>query len=278
MESIDLDSLTYGAGVQTYEALVTFTEADTVLIACPRCEASVNVPLIGRWPVKAGGGGGGGGLATRMFKHECSSCNLSITRSALRAGRFLRDLRELQLQLPDRQTNYLAGIGNIEDGKPPIRTSHALSLAAWWAATPQSYKDTHAAPTTKDVLKPFFGEPMDIVAFGDAYDWSHEQIRQTINEVVRTNALFQSLWDDKLLSWTAVGHRRNMTTAIQRMDKVYNSGTGGFTSIDLGPAMQRQAGFVDSMAGLGWLKVQRWLVGENRFYVLQKAAARYREF
>lgn len=259
--------------------MVVLTEANTVSLPCPRCQTYIAIPLIGH-PTAAGGSGG---LATPTFTHECPNCQLAVTRSALRAGRFLRDLADLQL--PNPRTEYLAGLYKI-DGATSIackykareRISKALSLAAWWVVAPQSYQDTYVKPNAADVLKRI-KQPMDIVAFGDEFGWSQGRVREAVTKVMRDNTLLQSVWDDRLLSWTSMGHRRNLTAALQRVNRVYNAGLGGFTSIDLGPAIQRQAGFVTSMSEIGWLDMARWHGDSpNKFYHLQKAAARYREY
>lgn len=239
----------------------------------------VNIPLIGH-PIEAGGGGG---LATPSFTHPCPNCELIVTHSALRAGRYLRDLRDLQTETP--RTKYLAGLGRIPHlstlatVKARERISKVLVYAAWWVSAPESYKDERVAPVADDVLQRY-KPPMNVAAVGDKYGWSQELVRGAIMEVTTTNTLFASVWKDRLLDRSSFVHKRALAGCLQRMDRVYNAGNGGFTGVDLGPAIQRQGGFVASMSELGWLDVKRWRdeSNPNRFYFLQKAAARYREF
>lgn len=273
--------MTYTNG-QSLEFLVTIIEADTVTIPCPKCAVPIQVPLIGK-PLNDGDGGAGGGLVMPNLAVPCPHCELVVTRSALRCGRFLRDLGELQTKNP--RFAYLAGLGKFDSSpasgivcseRAGTRISKCMAVSAWWVASDHKDRELYPMAGPKDILRPL-PHPWNLAAFGDACDWSLERARKEIMGYVEDRLMFTSVWEDRLLGKGPV-HRQNLTAALRRMNRIYNGGHGGLTSVDLGPAIQRQAGFVGSMSQIGWLNLDRWLTpGENTYYFLQKAAARYRE-
>lgn len=279
--NIDRETLTYRLG-QSLEILAPITETDTVTIPCPKCTLPLQVPLIGQ-PTSESDGGVGGGLVMPNLGVPCPRCELLVTRTALRCGRFLRDLGELQTTKP--RFDYLAGLGKFDSSpaagivcsaRAGTRISRAMAVSAWWVAASHKDRELYQMAGPKDILRPL-PHPWDTAAFGDACDWSLEKARQAVMEYVKDSVMFTSVWEDRLLG-RGIVHSQNMKAALQRMNRIYNGGHGGLTSVDLGPAIQRQAGFVGNMSEIGWLNLQRWHnSNESRFYFLQKAAARYRK-
>lgn len=52
----------------------------------------------------------------------------------------------------------------------------------------------------------------------------------------------------------------------------------GMAGLSLGPAIMRQANFIDQMARMGWLRPGIWEGGIEAVFLLQKTAARYHAF
>ncbi|RSH86463.1 uncharacterized protein EHS24_004719 [Apiotrichum porosum] len=263
---IDPTTYEYRSGTSG-RALVALHPTDTTVdIACPKCSHWLQIPLIGVH-------GKGGGIAMPELEFPCPNCELEVTHPALRFGRFIRDLQDVQ----SGRIPCLAGLGRYETPPPQqsfteavgVEMSKGLVLSAAMAQDNLSYSEVNMKAK------------VDLVKLGKLFEWSHDRAREDIEGIAVKHRLFDVIKTSAMLgAGSPQTYRRTFAYALSRMNRVYNGGNGGVTSIDLGPAIMRQAGFIASMAELGWLETARWKneADTARFFFLQKAAARYHAF
>jgi hypothetical protein len=219
-------------------------------IRCPKCWTALKVPLLGPEERPRG-------FATNEFQWVCN-CGMVINHEALRVDRFLQDLADFD----NRAFPYLAGLGRAVARN--VGTTPGITISACIVNAARLYSGT---------------DYIDTVKLGAAAGWTFAGIRQTIFVYAQKHRLYRPVYLFHVFDTNIAYARKAMSAALRRLGRVY-SGRKGLASIDLGAAVMRQAAFVGSMERIGWLNIDRWTKGTDptRFYLLQKAAGRYREF
>jgi hypothetical protein len=195
------------------------------------------------------------GYATSQFEMVCP-CGFKINHEALRVFSFFLDLkRHCDCKIP-----YLAGL------RAPGIDAHGVTECIRRAA--QRIHDGSERVTVQSVQG--WAERASFTMLGartSVLDWAaqnraYRQLRQASLDPAKFKLMV----------------RKDLPLALRKMGRVYSS-RNGVVSLDLAAAVMRQAAFVGSMERIGWLDIDRWTKGtdETRFYLLQKAAARYRK-
>lgn len=233
---------------------------------CAACGGGVEIPLIGPPPT-------GTGLVSHNMAVPCPHCTFIITHEQLRLDRMIRDLAELHYQ----RVYFLPGLGPRHGqgpGSPSPAGSMAFSRAMVEGATSRFYG---YKPLWYDNAKT--DPPITTGAVGERTAWTVKQsIEAIMNEIVK-EGLVRPIFQKNMIDPDIKKTRATLRKALARYARVYSETYLSTITFDLGAAIMRQASFVGNMEKIGWLEVSRWRdpVNPERFYLLQKAAARYRE-
>jgi len=215
-----------------------------------------SVPLLGAETIPQG-------YATNDFILKCQ-CGLLITRETLRVGRFLRDLVRAD-QKRAAEIPFLAGLGEqISFGKDTTQAGEALTEVLVGVA----YRLSGDA------------RELDASHLGDVCGWTFQGVRTSLLGLAAKDHLYLPLLKGSAFGTSGrVTFRQLLGSALRRLGRVY-ADHDGIASLNLGAAVMRQAAFVSSMERIGWLNIERWTqsTDETRFYLLQKAVARYRGY
>ncbi|KAL1407994.1 hypothetical protein Q8F55_004791 [Vanrija albida] len=240
----------------------------TVPVACPKCLTAVSLPVIGI-------PGAGSGLALPDMSFTCSVCHLVLTREVLRVGRFLRDLLRVRAGL----IPHLAGMG--DNAYADVKKEYGIPMS-------QALLNT-ALTSVMNPYKAYIDlSGLTVGELGDKLEWSQDKVREKLVEQTTKDGGFIPIVEGKLSgvrgkfrrSLALGSARAGISGAIVRLNRAYSVGTGLDNTVDLAPAIMRQASFVTNMQKIGWLQMNRWTNDQDprRFYFIQKAAARYHAF
>ncbi|TXT14463.1 uncharacterized protein COLE_00656 [Cutaneotrichosporon oleaginosum] len=234
-------------------------------MSCAACGGGVEIPVIGPPPT-------GTGLVSHNMAVPCPHCTFIITHEQLRLDRMIRDLAELHYQ----RVPFLPGLGpgHQMDTLTPA-ASVAFSRALVEATTSRFYG---YKPMWYDNAKT--DPPITTGQVGERTSWTVKHtIQSMMNEIVK-EGLIRPIFQNNMMGTDVKTTRATLRKALARYARVYSETYLPTISFDLGAAIMRQASFVGSMEKIGWLEVSRWRDAGNpdRFYLLQKAAARYHAF
>lgn len=101
------------------------------------------------------------------------------------------------------------------------------------------------------------------------FKWDFTKFESMIDAVLKDGSL------EKLTPWVSFKFAA-VNIRFARMFVAYTH--GGMASVELGPAVMRQANFIGKMKEMGWLEPGRFEGGVGAVFLLQKAAARYHAF
>lgn len=239
-----------------------------VPVNCPQCYTAIDLPVIGLPSA-------GGGLALPVMSFRCSTCQLLITHQVLRVGRFLRDL----LRVRAGTIPHFAGLGD---------NSHSNIKNAYGIPMSQALVNTAITKVMNPHNLHIDLSAVSVGDLGNKLEWSQDKVREKIFEQTVNDGGFIPIVEASLEGKSGRTTRRvqinvsrqTMSGAIMRLNRVYSVGTGLDHSLELAPAIIRQASFVTNMQKIGWLGIHRWTNPQDpgRYYFLQKSAARYREW
>lgn len=235
-----------------------------VPVTCISCKTKFNVPLIGPpAPVE------GGGYMSSQMDIGCPHCFFRVTHAKLRFARMVRNLADVQ----SGRIQYLAGFGpsHTTIGTSDLSLNLAGSIAFSQMLVQACMAGLYRQKGPESII-----DPMEV---GTACDWSMDSARTNIVQFAVNLKLVWLVCKEQVLGNGSVKHYRLVfASALRRWYRVNGEGSGGLASLDLGAAIMRQAAFVGSMENIGWLATERWRQPDDphRYYLLQKAAARYR--
>lgn len=187
----------------------------------------------------------------------------------MRFVRVIQDIADVQAH----RIPYLAGFGPDYSLKPALTLGGSKTMSRVMAAT--------AATPNADYYSPSNISPgrISVKATCTAYKWTRRQAEESFLSKAKKDMRRTLSYGSVLgVAWPRE-YRRVVNTAYDRFQRIYWHGHVGFTSLDLGEAILRQAAFITNMESIGWLKTSKWCLEdpENQF-PLQKAIARYRTF
>lgn len=248
------------AGASHPSSLITIHPRETtVSVPCPACDDVFPIPVIG--PPEPGRGFIAGDMDV-----QCPSCGFHVTHEKLRFARMVRDLADFQKgRIP-----YVAGLGPDDSILPPLLLdgSETLSRALITAIEESVFRGQPQIGTLK------------ALEVGNLLNWSMEEARKLMRYAFHSKPVLKFYMLQGGGNQRNPSYRRILAVSARRWMRIHSEGHGGLASLDLGAAIMRQAAFVGSMEGIGWLATARWTDANDphRFYLLQKAVARYREF
>lgn len=236
----------------------------TLFMKCASCAGGMDIPIIGPPPT-------GTGLVSHNMAVPCPHCGFIITHEQLRLDRMVNDLADLHYQ----RCSFLPGLGpgHGPDAPTPL-ASEAFSRAMVEGVTSRFFRFRplwyHNARTDPRI---------STGAVGEVTGWTVKRtIEAIMNEIIK-EGLARPIFQENMMKTDVKTARGILRKSLARYARVYSESYLPTISFDLGSAIMRQAAFVGNMEKIGWLEVSRWrhAIYPDRFYLLQKAAARYRE-
>ncbi|BEI84052.1 hypothetical protein CcaverHIS002_0406560 [Cutaneotrichosporon cavernicola] len=237
----------------------------TLWMNCAACGGGVEIPIIGPPPT-------GTGLVSHNMNVPCPHCSFNITHEQLRLDRMIRDLAELHYQ----RVPFLPNLG---PGREAGALSHPASLVFSRAMVEGTTSRFYGyRPLWYDNAKSY--PPITTGQVGERTSWTVKQTIEAIMNEILKEGLMRPIFQNQMLGSDVKTARATLRKSLARYSRVYSETYLPTVSFDLGAAIMRQASFIGSMEKIGWLEVSRWrdAILPDRFYLLQKAAARYHAF
>lgn len=237
----------------------------TLWMRCASCAGGVEIPVVGPPPT-------GTGLVSHNMAVPCPHCGFVITHDQLLLDRMVRDLADVHYQ----RSTYLPGLapsGGPDGLSPTAAVAFSRALVEGATSRFMGFR-----PLWYDNAK---SDPMiTTAAVGERCGWTVKgAIEAIMNEIIK-EGLVRHIFLEDMVSPDTKHARALLRKALARYARVYSESYMPTISFDLGAAIMRQAAFVGNMEKIGWLEVARWreVTEPSGYYLLQKAAARYREW